>query len=210
MRRVLLLLLSLCFVGELKGQAIDLVKHLEKQLILTINRNITIVENTGLELDAQEEYGLAVLDSIWFETGTIKLELKGKNEPGSSFVGMAFNIENDSTYEAIYFRPFNFVASEKLNRGHMVQYISQPSYTWRMLREEHTNIFENEITLPPDPDDWFEVSIIVTETKVFVHVEGNEEPVLEVDRLSSSSRRKIGLWAGSSSSGRYRSLEIFR
>lgn len=209
MNKVLWLLIGLCLVGEINGQAVDLAKHHEKQLILPINRSISIVEKTGLELDAQEGNGLAVLDSIWFETGTIKIELKGKNEPGSSFVGLAFNIENDSTYEAIYFRPFNFESSEEIRRSHMVQYICHPTYTWRMLREERTNIFENEIKLPPDPDDWFEVSIMVTDTKVVVHVEGNEEPVLVVNRLTEFSKNRIGLWTGTGSSGRFRSLEIY-
>ena len=36
--------------------------------------------------------GLAVLREVDFAAGTIELDLKGENNPGKSFIGIAFNI----------------------------------------------------------------------------------------------------------------------
>ena len=132
----------------------------------------------------------------------------GENNPGKSFIGIAFNIQNDSTYEAIYCRPFNFVASEQLNRTHMVQYIFHPVFTWRKLREERTGEFEKGIADPPNPDAWFKFIIKVNNKKVEVYINEISQPVLTVDRLTISKSNKIGIWTGFGSSGRFRNLVI--
>ena len=79
---------------------------------------------------------VSVIQDVEFDKGTIEVELLGENNPGKSFIGIAFNIQNDSTYEVIYFRPFNFVAKEQIRKDHMVQYIFHPEFTWRKLRDE--------------------------------------------------------------------------
>jgi hypothetical protein len=159
-------------------------------------------------MNAARGDGLAVLKDIEWSKGTIRLEILGENNPGRSFIGFAFNIVDRETYEAIYFRPFNFVAGEQARREHMVQYICHPEFTWSKLREERTGEFENEIPDPPDPDDWFTVLIQVTENQVQVFVEERDTPVLSVDRLTGISSGKIGLWTGNGSSGRYRNLVV--
>ncbi len=138
----------------------------------------------------------------------LRWKLLGENNPGKSFIGIAFNIQDDETYEAVYFRPFNFVASEQIRKEHMVQYIRHPLYTWYKLREERTGEFENEISVPPDPDDWFNAKIVVSEKSVQVYVNDLPEAVLKVDRLVLPGSSNIGLWTGNGSSGRYRNLVI--
>jgi hypothetical protein len=159
-------------------------------------------------MDAAQGDGLAVFRDIIFDGGTIELELLGENNPGRSFIGIAFNIQDEESFEAIYFRPFNFTATEQSRKDHMVQYICHPQYTWFKLREERTGEFENEIPAPPDPDDWFKATINVLEKHVEVYVEGKTEPVLRVERLSPNQRGKIGLWVGNGSSGRFRNLVL--
>ena len=88
----------------------------------------------------------------------------------------------------------------------MVQYIYHPDYTWYKLREDRTGEFENEIPVPPDPDKWFDAKIVVSEKDVKVFVDEIAEPVLVVERLTKSSSKKIGLWVGNGSSGRFRNL----
>jgi len=90
----------------------------------------------------------------------------------------------------------------------MVQYISHPDDTWSRLREERTGEFENELPDPPNPDDWFKATIIITETSVEVFAQDKSEPVLKVERLASSKSDKIGLWVGNGSSGRFRDLTL--
>ncbi len=88
----------------------------------------------------------------------------------------------------------------------MVQYIFHPEFTWRKLRDERTGEFEDEIATPPNPDDWFKVIISINEEKVEVYVNELSEPVLIVDRLTSTKSKKIGIWTGFGSSGRFKNL----
>lgn len=201
----------LCLAYPVHGQLeIDLPAAMESLPIRAVNRSISVFPDSpgALELNAAQGEGLAVLEDLVFDGGAIEVELLGENAPGRSFIGVAFNIQDDESFEAIYFRPFNFVSTEQTRRDHMVQYIYHPEYTWSKLREERTGEFESEIPSPPDPDDWFKATIFVLDKKVEVYVEDRSEPVLEVERLSSVSRGKIGLWVGNGSSGRFRKLVL--
>ncbi|MTI32629.1 family 16 glycoside hydrolase [Xanthovirga aplysinae] len=190
------------------SQAINLAEQLKWNNITIVNREVSNYETDGIELNAREGNGLAILDQVEFKTGTIKLEIKGENAPGRSFVGFAFNIENDTTYEAVYFRPFNFIAKEAERKSHMMQYIYHPVYTWYKLREERTDEFEREMQTPPKPENWFKVKIEVKDKNVVVFVNGQPEPDMKIERLTSSTPTKIGLWVGHGSSGRFRNLII--
>ncbi|MBL4568851.1 MAG: hypothetical protein JKY69_04090 [Flavobacteriaceae bacterium] len=159
-------------------------------------------------MNAKNSDGLGILEDIAFEKGIIEVELLGENNPGKSFIGIAFNIQNDKTYEVIYFRPFNFVAKEQIRKDHMVQYIFHPKFTWKKLRKERTEEFEDEIATPPDPDNWFKVIIDISNEQVKVYVNDLSEPVLIVERLTSIKSKKIGIWTGFGSSGRFRNLVL--
>ena len=208
----LLVIAILCMtILSFGQQKVNLATALQEQHIKAVNRTLSLFEDMpgAVEMNAAEGDGLAVLKQIAFETGTIELEILGENNPGRSFIGLAFNIQDEETFEAIYFRPFNFVATEQSRKDHMVQYVNHPEYTWYKLREERTMEFENEIPAPPDPDDWFKATIKVTEKNVEVYLDTSKEPVLKVERLSSNESEKIGLWVGNGSSGRFRNLVLF-
>jgi hypothetical protein len=189
-------------------QTIDLADQLQTDQIKAVNRTVSLyADHPGaVEMDALRGDGLGILKAVEFEKGTIEIELLGENVRGRSFIGVAFNIQDEETYEAIYFRPFNFVAEAQINRDHMVQYIFHPEYTWRKLREERTGQFENEIADPPDPEKWFKARIRVSDKQVEVYVNEIPDPVLKVERLTGIKSQKIGLWAGFNSSGRYRNM----
>jgi hypothetical protein len=175
-----------------------------------VNREISLYGDhlDAVEMNAKNYDGIGIIEDVEFYYGTIEVELLGENNPGKSFIGIAFNIQNDSTYEVIYFRPFNFVADEQIRKDHMVQYIYHPEFTWRKLRDERTGEFEDEITDPPDPDDWFKVIIKINDEKVEVYLDETSEPVLAVDRLTSTKSNKIGIWTGFGSSGRFRNFVL--
>jgi hypothetical protein len=207
----LLVIVILCMtILSFGQQKMNLATALQEQQIKAMNRTLSLYENHpgAVEMNAAEGDGLAVLKEIAFESGTIELELLGENNPGRSFIGLAFNIQDEENFEAIYFRPFNFVATEQSRKDHMVQYVNHPEYTWYKLREERTMEFENEIPAPPDPDDWFKAIIKISEKHVAVFLDETTEPVLKVERLTSSKSDKIGLWVGNGSSGRFRNLVI--
>jgi len=206
-------ILLLCMIAPVMGQQrVDLAKALQDQKIDALNRTLSLYEkNAGaVEMNAAQGDGLGILKEIPFETGSIEIDLLGENNPGRSFIGIAFNVVNEETYEAIYFRPFNFVATAALNKSHMVQYICHPDYTWSRLREERTGEFENEIPDPPGPDGWFRAIIQVSEKSVVVYLKDRAQPVLEVERLTPGKSDKIALWVGNGSSGRFRNLILHK
>ena len=199
------------FSIHLLGQdAINLSEKHKNNKIEALNRTITFYgdSNEAIEMNAENSSGIGIIEGVAFETGLIEIELLGENNPGKSFIGIAFNIQNDETYEAIYFRPFNFVAEEQVRKEHMLQYIYHPEFTWRKLREERTGEFENEISTPPNPDTWFKASIRINSETIEVFVNEASEPDLTVKRLTQEKSKKIGVWTGYGSSGRFRNLVI--
>jgi hypothetical protein len=146
---------------------------------------------------ANGDVGLARPIGLTFSTGTIEVDLKGQNVRGRSFLGVAFNVVDEKTFEAIYFRPFNFKADEPFG-SRSVQYISWPTNTWEHLRKNSPGQFERTVTPVPDPDGWFHAQIEVTDTKVRVFVNHAKEPSLVVRRLSAAEApRAVALFVDS-------------
>jgi hypothetical protein len=135
------------------------------------------------------------LDSFTFTNGTIEFDAKGKSgPPQSSFVGIAFRVVDQNTYDAIYFRPFNFRSPNPANKSHAVQYTSHPDWTWKRLRDEHNGEYEKGIDPAPNGDEWFHAKILVQKPLVKVYVNGSSEPSLVVTELSTRKDGSIGLW----------------
>jgi hypothetical protein len=151
--------------------------------------------------------GLAVLDAVTFANGEIEFDARGKNVVQQSFVGVAFHGGDVKTYDAIYFRPFNFRSDDPARRSHAVQYISPPTHTWQKLREQFPGKYENAVTPVPDPDGWFHARIVVAWPKVSVFVNDAKEPSLVVNQLSDRKRGWVALWADVSG-GDFANLKI--
>src|SRR2546429_2278405 len=162
----------------------------------------------GLRLSASAGEGVAYVRGIEFGDGTIELDVKGKDVQGQSFVGIAFHGVDGSTYDAIYFRPFNFKAEDPARRSHAVQYISHPTYTWQKLRAERPGIFEQPVNPAPDPNALFHVRVVVASPKVSVFVGDAKEPCLVVTRLNDRTNGLVGLWVGNNSAGDFADLNI--
>lgn len=141
--------------------------------------------------------GLALPAGLTFSAGTIEIDLKGNSVRGRSFLGVAFNVVDEKTFEAVYFRPFNFRADEPM-RSRAVQYIAWPTNTWEHLRKTSPGQFEHAVAPVPDPDGWFHAQIEVTDTRVRVFVNHAREPSLVVRRLSAGhAPRPVGLFVDS-------------
>lgn len=183
----------------------DLSTANDSKLWTLYNRELT-TEGKEVYLNAKPNDGLLWLNGLIFSNGKIELDIKGRNKQGMSFIGIAFHGINDSIYDAIYFRPFNFKNPDR-NR-HSVQYISHPQYTWYKLREEHPNVFENTVSPVPEPDDWFHVTILVEFPVVKVYVNNSSIPSLEIKQLSNQKEGWVGFWVGNNSDGYFRNLKI--
>jgi hypothetical protein len=149
---------------------------------------------------------MAIYQGMEFENGIIELDIKGKDVLQRSFVGVAFHVQDIKTFNAIYFRPFNFRKPER--SGHSVQYICHPKYTWQKLRTDYPEQYENKLKPVPDPEDFFHVKIIVEWPTVKVFVENSKEPSLELKMKSDFKKGKIGLWAGNGSDASFKNLVI--
>lgn len=170
-------------------------------------RNREALYNKGeVHLSAAPGDGMLWLNNLKFTNGTISFDVKGKDEAGRSFVGIAFHGMDDNTYDAVYFRPFNFRNPER--KQHAVQYISGPKFSWDKLRSEHPGVYENAIDPPLDPNDWFHVTLVVEHPRVRVYVNHAKEPVLEISQLSTRGTGWVGFMVGNNSAGSFRNLKI--
>ncbi len=144
-------------------QAVDLGQQLKAGTLKIVNREAAAVDGrpTGVHLSAKPGIGLAWIEGSDFAEGTIELDIRGKDVLQQSFVGIAFHGKDDTTYEAVYLRPFNFRAQDPVRHQHAVQYIAQPDYDWPRLRKEFPEEFENPVDPSIAPTDWVPVRVVV-------------------------------------------------
>ena len=183
----------------------DLKKVTDTSEWTVFNRQVSVDKNV-VHLDAQEGSGVVKLNDLIMGDGVVELDIKGKDEQGKSFVGLAFHGLDGSTYDAVYFRPFNFKNAER--NTHSVQYVAEPKYPWHVLREKHPGKYENKLIDVPDPNDWFHAKIVIGDHLVKVYVNDSETPSLEISQISHRHEGWIGFWVGNGSEGWFRNLEI--
>lgn len=212
MKKLLLTCFGVFLISGLWAQLIrpDLTAIDDKLSWQVYNRNVFAIteanNETYLTMDARQGDGLAVYQQLEFENGTIEFDVKGKDVLQRSFVGVAFHVQNENTFNAIYFRPFNFKKPERA--GHSVQYISHPEFTWQKLRTEFPEQFENPVHPVPNPEDYFHAKIEANWPAIKVYVEDAGTPSLEVKMKSEFKKGKIGFWVGNGSDGSFKNLVV--
>src|SRR5579883_818862 len=137
---------------------------------------------------------LAIVEGLPFQEGSIDVDLKGGGADRPSFLGVAFGIDDPTSYEAVYFRPFRFGAADPEQAVHAVQYIAWPDHTWKQLRDWSPNVYQAAIHPVPDPAGWFHAHVEVESLRVLVFVDGAPQPCLVVDRLRTPDHGGVGLW----------------
>jgi hypothetical protein len=130
------LFVLMCFAdafGQQKTVDYDLAYLMAGKQLSVINRDASVIkdaERNGIRLSARENDGVAWLNSVTFANGVIELDIKGKDVLQQSFVGIAFHGVTADSVDIIYFRPFNFRATDPVRKIHAVQYVSLPKYDW--------------------------------------------------------------------------------
>lgn len=178
-----------------------------------INRHVILHDSANkkiVHLDAAEGDGIAWLKTINFSTGIIEFDVKGKDVMQQSFVGIAFHGINDSSFDAVYFRPFNFQAAEAIRKSHSVQYICLPKYDWSYLRQNFPGKYENALTQSIEPSSWFHVRVVVEIDEISAYVNNDHTPSLVVKPLANYTTGKIGFWVGNGSDGDFSNLTVKR
>jgi hypothetical protein len=191
---VILFCISILTVTVANGQmkSYNLQQLLKENKLMTYDRKVIPITDGGkggISLS-----GVVYLKDVTFSKGTIEVDLRGKDVLQQSFIGIAFHGVDTVTYDAVYFRPFNFRSTDPVRKIHAVQYVSEPEFPWHRLREEKNGIYEKGIDPPPAATEWFHAKIVVDENQIRVFVNNAENPALVVNKLNSRTEGRIGLW----------------
>lgn len=213
MSKLIVIILCLWVCGTCSAQTKVMSPHLSEQMNLQpVNRKITLSTNkTGkpvVHVNAAEGAGVVWIKDLNFTTGTIEFDVKGKDVVQESFVGIAFHGVNDTTYECVYFRPFNFLVTDKVRRKHAVQYIALPKFDWEYLRETYPDKYEHSLLTPVAPNDWFHVKVVINKNKIQAFVNENSQACLSVEPLTLSASGTVGFWVGNGSDGDFANLVL--
>ena len=214
MKNFLLLFLFCLSIGNLFAQKklpINLADAQQKGKLTVVAREAKSLKDgdkKGVRISQERNEGLVWIQGYKFSEGTIEFDVKGQDVFQQSFVGLAFHAQNDSTYDAIYFRPFNFYAKDSVRYIHAVQYVAHPQFPWKKLRDERNAQFEKAIPNAPNPNEWFHAKVVVKGKSVQVFVNDRKEAVLKVEKLSVFSKGQIGLFVGDGSGGDFANLVI--
>jgi hypothetical protein len=177
------------------------------------NRSVAVIEEDGkkaIRFDSRPLDGAAWLEDFEFGDGTIEFDVRGKDVLQRSFVGIAFHGVDEGTFDAVYFRPFNFKNKDAARRIRAVQYESMPNNDWKKLRDSSPGKYEKAVSPIPDPNSWFHVRVVVEYPRVSVFVNDAKEPSLEVEQLSTRKKGWVGFYVGDNSDGDFANLQITR
>jgi len=179
------------------------------QKLRVVNRTATRIEDrNGVRLSRASGDGVAWLEGSDFQSGTIEVDVRGREFMGQSFVGVAFHRKDDKTYEAVYVRPFNFRASDPVRKQHAVQYITLPAFDYDRLRKDFPEEFENPVDASLAPTEWVKLRVVVKGGRLQIYVGPVNEATLEVRKLGELYGGQVGLWVGNDSGGDFANLLI--
>jgi len=176
------------------------------------SRTIEVQGESGREYLAivgePDTVGLAWSPALAFTDGDIEFDVRGRDIPGHSFVGIAFHIVSDTSFDAVYLRPFNFPAADSARKAHAVQFVSSPAYHWDRLRAEQPGVFEKAVPASLDPAGWIHVRVRVRGPAIDVYLDRAETPVLSIVNPSSHRSGGVGYFVHGTSVGDFRDLVI--
>ena len=162
--------------------------------------------------DTPNASSYAVVKDALFRDGTSEVEVAGQPAAGApggarGFIGIAFRLQADGSYEYIYLRPTNGRADDQVRRNHSTQYSSHPSFDFARSRQEAPEKYESYVDL--EPGVWTKYKIEVEGRKARLYVHGVEQPSLIVDDLKMEPRAGgVALWVGPNTEGYFANLKI--
>jgi len=191
-------------------QAFDLGKLFASGKLHAVNRDIAALtgQQSGVHLSGREGVGLAWIDGVDFGQGTIEIDVRGRDTPNMSFVGIAFHGIDATTYESVYLRPFNFRTTDPARHHHAAQYMAPPEFDWPNLRAQFPEEFENAVDASVSPTDWVPLRVIVTASRVTAYAGAVKAATLDVRKLGKQTPGTLGLWVGNTSEGDFANLRV--
>lgn len=162
--------------------------------------------------DAPNASSYAVVKNASFRDGTIEVDVAGQPAAGAGsgargFIGVAFRLQNDGSYEYIYLRPTNGRADDQVRRNHSIQYSAHPTFDFARSRQEAPEKYESYVDL--EPGVWTKYKIEVDGRKARLYVHGAEQPCLIVNDMKLEPRQGgVALWVGPGTEGYFSNLKI--
>jgi len=210
MKRIIFLLMACvtCLAPGLRGDGtgameLDLRDGDGWHMVGAETELVSYLDTPALRINPGPWERLVYARNLEFTDGVIELDIAAV----PSFTGLVFRVQSGEVYEGIYFRPQNSRHSDSVKRGHAVQYIAAPRYTWYYLREKFPEKYEAAVDLPPG--EWFHVRVEVAGRTARVFVNDAAEPCLVVDDLKHGvSRGSVGVWCGNTSGGTFANLTV--
>jgi hypothetical protein len=153
----------------------------------------------------------AVVKDASFRDGTIEVDMAGQPAAGADgaargFIGIAFRLQGDESYEYIYLRPTNGRADDQIRRNHSTQYSSHPNFSFAQSRQQAPEKYESYVDL--EPGVWTKYKIDVEGSKARLYVHGAAQPCLIVNDLKLEPRQGgVALWVGPGTEGYFSNLK---
>lgn len=192
------------------AQRTDLAQALAAGKLRAVNRTVGPLQGTpgAVHVAAKDDNGVIWVEGSVFSTGTIEVDVRGRDAFQQSFLGVAFHRKDDATYEAVYLRPFNFRATDPARHQHAVQYMMLPEFDWPKLRSQFPEEFENPVDQAVSPTDWVPLRVVVGPKSVQIFAGPSKTSALEARKLGALYSGAVGLWTGNGSDGDFANLRI--
>ena len=163
--------------------------------------------------DAANASSYAVVKDAVFRDGTIEVDLAGQpaafaaGTAARGFIGVAFRLQADGSYEYLYLRPTNGRADDQVRRNHSTQYSAHPTFDFARSRQEAPEKYESYVDL--EPGVWTKYKIEIDGRKARLYVHGAEQPCLVVNDMKLDPREGgVALWVGPGTEGYFANLKI--
>jgi hypothetical protein len=204
--------LSLLLAVPLAAQSVDRLAATKASIAQTTFKGRSAIQVIAAP-DAGNASSYAVVNDAKFRDGAIEVELAGQpaafaaGTAARGFIGIAFRLQADGSYEYIYLRPTNGRADDQVRRNHSTQYSAHPTFDFAKSRQEAPEKYESYVDLEPGVWTKYKIEVSGRSARLFVH--GAEQPCLIVNDMKLEPREGgVALWVGPGTEGYFSNLKI--
>lgn len=145
--------------------------------------------------------------------GVIELDVASVLSPHApayarGFIGLAFRIGEDGSFESLYLRPLNSRVDDQVRRNHTVQYVAYPDFTFPRLRREFPEKYESYVDVAMG--EWISLRVEIRDAQARLFVNGARQPCLVVTDLKLGANRRggVGFWIEAGTIGYFSGLRV--
>lgn len=148
-----------------------------------------------------------------FGDGTIEVDVASDLAPDApdyarGFIGLAYRIGGDGSFENLYLRPTNAMSADQVRRNHSVQYAAFPEFRFDQLRRENPEKYETYADI--STGRWIHIKLVIQGKEAQLFLDHGARPAFVVNdmKLAANRRGGVGVWIESGTVGHFRNLSI--